>query len=83
MREVHAELLLYAPILRAIREVTGHAYRRIEHFNDSWIATHPIVLDVLEQARHQLALGRVPAASEPPSPAPPRRSLLRRLLRRR
>jgi hypothetical protein len=73
VREVDAELLLYAPILRSIREVTGHAYRRIEHFNDSWIASHALVLQVLEQAQHQLALGLVPA--EPtavPAPAPPR-----------
>jgi len=81
VREVDAELLLHAPILRAIREVTGHAYRRIEHFNDSWVASHPIVLDVLEQARRQLETGLV--AAEPParSPrAPPRRSFLRRLI---
>jgi len=80
VREVDAELLLYAPILRAIREVTGHAYRRIEHFNDSWVATHPIVLHVLEQAHEQLAAGLV--AATPPvraTPAVERTSLLRRL----
>ena len=81
VREVDAELLLYAPILRAIRETTGHAYRRIEHFNDSWIATHPIVLDVLEQARQQLEAGLV--AREPPTRPPPtaaRQSFVRRLI---
>jgi hypothetical protein len=83
VREVDAELLLYAPILRSIREVTGHAYRRIEHFNDSWIATHPIVLDVLEQARRQLEIGLVawaPPPERPPAPQGERRSYVRRLI---
>jgi hypothetical protein len=83
VRAVDAELLLYAPILRSIREVTGHAYRRIEHFNDSWVASYPLVLQVLEQTRHQLALGLVPAtpASERSgAPRGQRASLVRRLV---
>jgi hypothetical protein len=85
VREADAELLLYAPILKAIREVTGHAYRRIEHFNDSWVSTHPIVLDVLEHARAQLAIGLVPLPEifqqRASSPAA-RPSLMRRLIAR-
>lgn len=69
VREADGELLLYAPILRAIREVTGHGYRQIEHFNDSWIASHELVLDVLERARHDLMFG----AAAAPSPAHPHR----------
>lgn len=83
VREADAELLLYAPILRAIREVTGHAYRRIEHFNDSWIATHPIVLDVLERARQQLQVGLVALQTPPERPAASqgeRKSFVRRLI---
>jgi len=83
VREADAELLLHAPILRAIREVTGHAYRRIEHFNDSWVATHPLVLEVLERARMQLELGLVPAepgTARPPAARAGRKSVVRRLI---
>lgn len=61
MREVDGELLLYAPIRRAIREVTGHGYRRIQAFNDGWFASHDLVLEVLERARHNLEVGLIPA----------------------
>lgn len=61
MREVDGELLLYAPIRRAIREVTGQGHRRIQAFNDSWFASHELVLEVLERARHNLEVGLVPA----------------------
>ena len=57
VREADAELVLYAPILRAIREVTGQGYRQIETFNDGWLATHNLVLAVLERARDNLARG--------------------------
>ena len=74
VREADAELLLYAPILRAIREVTGHGYRQIEHFNDSWVATHSLVLDVLERARDDLQAGFLGGHE-----APPRRAKVRPL----
>ena len=35
MRAAHAEIILRAPILHAINEVTGTAYRSIEVFNDA------------------------------------------------
>jgi len=57
VREADGELLLYAPILRAIREVTGYGYRQIEHFNDGWVASHSLVLAVLEQAQENLSVG--------------------------
>lgn len=76
VREADAELLLYAPILRAVRNVTGNAYRQIEKFNDSWLTSHALVLDVLEHVRAELAVGvdaRAPGRSfrmPPPRHAP-------------
>lgn len=57
MRAAHAELLLERPILHAIRQVTGHRYRRIESFNDSKATTHALVLEVLTQTRENLQHG--------------------------
>lgn len=68
VREADAELLLYAPILRAIRLVTGHDYRRIERFNDQWLTSHTLVIEVLERARHDLMVGLVPGAQADPPP---------------
>ena len=75
VREADAELLLYAPILRAVREVTGNAYRQIEKFNDSWLTSHALVLDVLERVRDELAVGveaRDPGCALRPEPRPRR-----------
>jgi len=69
VREADAELLLYAPILRAIREVTGYGYRQIEQFNDGWVATHPLVLAVLEQTRQNLGAGLIGVTPAAPPPA--------------
>jgi hypothetical protein len=69
VREADAELFLYGPILRAIREVTGHAYHQIERFNDSWLTTHTLVMDVLERTRQDLGVGVVigiPVRQPPP-----------------
>jgi hypothetical protein len=80
VRAVDGELLLYAPILRAIRAVTGHGYRRIEAFNDEWLTSHAQVLEVLDQVRQDLMLGLVPAVGrEPPPSRPPRRDWWRAL----
>ncbi len=69
VREADAELYLYGPILRAIREVTGHAYHQIEKFNDSWLTSHALVLDVLERTREDLGVGVVIGnAIRPPPP---------------
>lgn len=81
VREADAELLLYAPILRAIREVTGHAFRQIEKFNDSWVVTHPLVLDVLAQARRNLQVG-IASPPAPLAPAPRPRPVAGRWFRR-
>lgn len=79
LRAADAELLLYAPVLRAIREVTGHGYRRIEAFNDEFLTSHRLVLDVLEQVRHDLMLGLVPSAPASAEPPPRARTLRDRL----
>jgi hypothetical protein len=73
VRAADAELLLYAPILRAVREVTGNAYRHIEKFNDSWLTSHTLVLDVLERVRDELAVGVAaePVRVQPPEPPGP------------
>jgi len=80
VREADAELLLYAPILRAIREVTGYGYRQIEQFNDGWIATHPLVMAVLEQAQENLAAGLVKLAPAAPPSRPSLSTRFRRWL---
>ena len=67
VRAANAELVLYARILRAIREVTGNAYRHIETFNDSWLTSHALVLDVLDHVRAELELGVV---AQKPQPVP-------------
>jgi hypothetical protein len=41
-------------VLRAVREVTGKQYRRIESFNDHVDTDHPQLLGVLMRAREQL-----------------------------
>lgn len=53
---------LKAPILRAIEQVTGHAWR-IENFNDHPTTTHALVLSVLHQAREKYYQWRITSAS--------------------
>ena len=67
IRETQA-LSLKLPILRAIQEITGKEYWRIESFNDDPATTHALVLQVLERARQNLAGGEsrsaIPAAAK-------------------
>ena len=65
IRETQA-LSLKLPILRAIQEITGKEYWRIESFNDDPTTTHDSVLQVLQRARQNLA--RAKAASQLPTP---------------
>jgi hypothetical protein len=46
--------VLVRPILFAIRQVSGRRFWRIESFNDDPATTHPLVLQVLHQARENL-----------------------------
>jgi hypothetical protein len=54
MMAAHAERALKAPVLGAIREVTGSSYLRIEQFNDDPATTHALVLQVLHHARRNI-----------------------------
>jgi hypothetical protein len=57
-------------VLRAINEVTGRHYRRIESFNDHPDTDHAQVVEVLARARDELFAGRLAALrSKPAAPA--------------
>ncbi len=49
---------LKAPILLAIKQVTGRDHLRIEAFNDSPLTTHALVVKVLRQARENILTDR-------------------------
>ena len=56
-------------VLRAINEVTGRHYRRIESFNDHPDTDHGQVVEVLARARDDLVAGRLAVLrSKPPAP---------------
>src|SRR5215472_11541553 len=57
MQAVEARRLLDPIILRAIREVSGKRYWRIEFFNDHPSTTHADVLRVLRRARENVIAG--------------------------
>lgn len=56
---------LTRPIIRAVREVSGKRYWRIESFNDDQCTTHRDILLVLQRAREHIILG-IATAQEPP-----------------
>ncbi len=56
--EAEAEAELKAPILLAIKQVTGRDHLRIEMFNDSSQTTHALVVKVLLQARENILADR-------------------------
>jgi hypothetical protein len=58
-----AARILDAPVLEAIRQVTGQRHWCIDTFNDHPTTTHATVLEVLHQARHNIRAAM-------PSPAP-------------
>ena len=60
MQEAHA-LILKPYVLAAIRDVTGKNYHTVESFNDRRTTTHSLVLEVLNQARRDIEVGRPPA----------------------
>jgi hypothetical protein len=53
--------------LRAINEVTGRHYRRIESFNDHPDTDHGQVVEVLARARDDLVAGRLAALRSMPA----------------
>jgi hypothetical protein len=54
-------------VLRAINEVTGRHYRRIESFNDHPDTDHVQVVEVLARARDDLVAGRLMALRSQPA----------------
>ena len=54
MNAADATHVLKAPILRAIKQLTGRDYQRIETFNDHPLTTHALVVRVLHQARENV-----------------------------
>ena len=54
MNAADATHVLKAPILRAIKRVTGRDYPRIEMFNDHPLTTHALVVRVLHRARENV-----------------------------
>lgn len=54
MRAIRSEELLKPVVLRAIQDVTGERYLRIESFNDHPYTQHAQVMRVLKRARQLL-----------------------------
>lgn len=54
MQAVNGAMVLKAPILQAIQEVTGRRYTAIETFNDRRTTTHAQVVAVLHRARKDI-----------------------------
>jgi hypothetical protein len=64
MRAAGAVAELKAPILLAIKQVTGHNWPRIEYFNDHPTTTHARVVRVLWQARENVINGAPQAVQQ-------------------
>ena len=54
MEAADATYVLKAPILRAIKQLTGRDYLRIEMFNDRPLTTHALVVRVVHEARENM-----------------------------
>ena len=65
MQAVDARQLLEPIILRAVREVSGRHYWRIESFNDNPRTTHPDILRVLRRAREHIIAGMIEGTPRP------------------
>jgi len=57
MLEAGAAVELKDPIMKAIKQVTGRPFIRIEMFNDHPLTTHALVLRVLDRAETNIILG--------------------------
>lgn len=62
IREVDRFETIRGIILETIQDTTGHAYRKIEAFNDDPQTSHQQVVEVLLRARDNIIAGRVTAA---------------------
>jgi hypothetical protein len=67
MMAVNGVGTLQPVVLRAINEVTGGHYRRIESFNDNPNTDHAQVVEVLMRARTDLAVGHLAAIRARPA----------------
>jgi hypothetical protein len=67
VRAVDAVEVLEPMILRAIGEVAGKRFRRIESFNDHPNTSHDQVIAVLYRAREHIGAGAPPFAIERPA----------------
>ncbi len=67
MMAADATIVLKEPILRALKQVTGRDYLRIEMFNDHPLTTHGLVLKVLQQARENVINGVMERPAAPAS----------------
>ncbi|HKX08015.1 MAG TPA: hypothetical protein VJN67_07460 [Stellaceae bacterium] len=65
LRRAEAEDELSAPMLAAIRDVTGKTFRSIERFNDHHATTHAMVMQVFDQTRQGLLSGHYVAGRQP------------------
>lgn len=65
MQAAEARQLLDPIILRAVREVGGKRYWRIESFNDNPNTTHADVLRVLRRARENMIAGMIEGSLRP------------------
>jgi hypothetical protein len=65
MQAVEARQLLEPVVLRAVREVGGRRYWRIESFNDHPYTTHADILRVLQRARENIIAGMVEGRPRP------------------
>jgi hypothetical protein len=78
MIDADATTVLREPILLAIKQVTGHDYRKVETFNDTPSTSHGLVLRVLHQARDNVMSGRfAPPQASPVAASPSQTGMLR------
>lgn len=57
IKATDAQAMLKAPVLAAIRQVTGRRFASIPRFNDDLATTHALVLQVLHRARADIETG--------------------------
>ena len=59
--DAKAKKQLYGLVLASARDVTGISYTSVERFNDDSGTDHTLVLAVLDDVRHRVMLGDLPA----------------------
>ena len=59
--DAKAKKQLYGLVLASARDVTGVSYTSVERFNDDSGTDHKLVMAVLDDVRHRVMLGDIPA----------------------